>query len=53
MSDSIPKQYDPQAAQNRWYSFWDERGYFDADPNPDNDAHFIYEVQNVFDAEGG
>src|SRR3954464_10971961 len=31
----LPKQYDPQAAQGRWYDFWLERGYFHADPaNP-------------------
>jgi valyl-tRNA synthetase len=28
----LPKAYDPQAAQNRWYPFWLERGYFHADP---------------------
>jgi valyl-tRNA synthetase len=28
----IPKQYDPQEAQARWYAFWLERGYFKADP---------------------
>src|SRR5262245_27708570 len=28
----LPKQYDPQAAQARWYDFWLERGYFHADP---------------------
>ncbi|MGE5756818.1 MAG: valine--tRNA ligase [Planctomycetaceae bacterium] len=28
----LPKQYDPQAAQGRWYDFWIEKGYFHADP---------------------
>ena len=28
----LPKQYDPQAAQARWYDFWIEKGYFHADP---------------------
>jgi valyl-tRNA synthetase len=28
----LPKQYDPQDAQKRWYDFWVERGYFHADP---------------------
>jgi valyl-tRNA synthetase len=28
----LPKQYDPQAAQRRWYDFWVEKGYFHADP---------------------
>jgi valyl-tRNA synthetase len=28
----LPKQYAPQEAQERWYRFWLERGYFHADP---------------------
>jgi valyl-tRNA synthetase len=28
----LPKQYDPQDAQRRWYDFWLARGYFHADP---------------------
>ena len=28
----LPKQYDPRAAQDRWYDFWLEKGYFHADP---------------------
>jgi valyl-tRNA synthetase len=30
----LPKQYDHQAAQERWYRFWEERGYFHSEPNP-------------------
>ena len=29
----LPKVYDPQAAQARWYAFWFEKGYFHADPS--------------------
>ena len=29
----LPKQYDPQDAQRRWYGFWLEKGYFRADPS--------------------
>ncbi len=29
----LPKQYDPQDAQRRWYPFWLEKGYFHADPS--------------------
>ncbi len=29
----LPKQYDPQDAQRRWYAFWLEKGYFHADPS--------------------
>lgn len=32
MSTELPKQYDPQAAQTRWFAFWEQRGYFNADP---------------------
>jgi len=28
----LPKQYDPQDAQRRWYAFWLAKGYFHADP---------------------
>ncbi|HZZ73660.1 MAG TPA: valine--tRNA ligase [Pirellulales bacterium] len=34
----LPKQYDHQAAQNRWYPVWEERGYFHAEPGA-TDAH--------------
>jgi valyl-tRNA synthetase len=29
----LPKQYDPQEAQRRWYDFWLEGGYFHSDPS--------------------
>ena len=32
MNADLPKQYDPQDAQDRWYDFWLEKGYFHADP---------------------
>jgi len=31
----LPKQYDPRAAQERWYAYWLEKGYFHADPTSD------------------
>src|SRR5579863_9908385 len=37
----LPKQYDPKAAQARWYRFWEESGFFNADPNPDKKPHTI------------
>lgn len=37
----IPKQYEPKSAQDRWYPFWEERGYFNADPNPAKKPHTI------------
>jgi len=34
-SRDLPRQYDHAAAQGRWYGFWEERGYFHSEPNPD------------------
>ena len=34
MATELPPQYDPKAAQERWLSFWDERGYFASQPDP-------------------
>ncbi|HLZ57825.1 MAG TPA: valine--tRNA ligase [Ktedonosporobacter sp.] len=31
---SIPKAYDPQAVEAKWYRFWEEGGYFKPRPNP-------------------
>jgi valyl-tRNA synthetase len=33
-SNDLPKQYDHVAAQNRWYRFWEDRGYFHSEPDP-------------------
>ncbi|GAG48824.1 unnamed protein product, partial [marine sediment metagenome] len=30
----LPKQYDHAAARDRWYRFWEERGYFHSRPDP-------------------
>jgi valyl-tRNA synthetase len=37
----LPKQYDPQAAQNRYYGMWVDRGYFHADPASDKKPYSI------------
>jgi valyl-tRNA synthetase len=29
----LPKQYNPSAAQQRWYAFWESNGYFHSEPN--------------------
>lgn len=31
----LPKQYDFKQAWNNWYPFWEEKGYFHSEPNPD------------------
>ncbi len=41
MIADLPKQYDPQAAQARWYDFWIEKGYFHADPTSGKPAYSI------------
>lgn len=32
-STELPKQYDPKVAEATWYRFWEEKGYFNADPD--------------------
>jgi len=29
---ALGKQYDPKPVESKWYRFWEERGYFHADP---------------------
>jgi len=37
----IPKTYDHRAVEGRWYTEWERRGVFEADPNPDNESYSI------------
>ena len=37
----LPKAYDPQAAQSRWYAYWLEKGYFHADPSSEKPPYTI------------
>jgi valyl-tRNA synthetase len=41
IAEQLPKQYDPQDAQARWYAFWVDRGYFHADPSRDAPPYTI------------
>ncbi|AMV19358.1 valine--tRNA ligase [Planctomyces sp. SH-PL14] len=41
MSTELPKQYDPQSAQTRWFAFWEKNGYFNADPGTGKPSHTI------------
>jgi valyl-tRNA synthetase len=34
MATELPKAYDSKAAQEKWLTFWEERGYFHSDPDP-------------------
>jgi valyl-tRNA synthetase len=38
---SLPAQYDHAAAQAKWYPFWEERGYFHAEPDDARPAYTI------------
>ncbi|MCE9563160.1 MAG: valine--tRNA ligase [Planctomycetes bacterium] len=33
MATELPKAYDPKAAQEKWLTFWEERGYFHCKPD--------------------
>ena len=37
----LPKQYDHAAAQERWYRFWEEKGFFHSEPNPNKKPYTI------------
>lgn len=37
---SLAKNYSPQDNENKWYSHWNEQGYFNSEPN-DKDAYTI------------
>jgi valyl-tRNA synthetase len=41
MATELPPQYDPKEAQQRWLTFWAERGYFHSDPDPDRKSYTI------------
>ena len=41
MPTELPKQYDPKSAQARWYPFWEQHGFFNADPQPGKPTHTI------------
>jgi valyl-tRNA synthetase len=35
MSDSLPNRFDFHAAQEKWFAWWEEQGYFHSEPDPD------------------
>ncbi|MBN1854663.1 MAG: class I tRNA ligase family protein [Pirellulales bacterium] len=41
ITDSLPAQYDYAAAQEKWYDYWVEGGYFHADPE---DTRTVYSL---------
>jgi len=40
-SADLPKQYDPKVAEATWYTFWEDSGYFNADPDPSRKPYTI------------
>jgi valyl-tRNA synthetase len=34
MPTELPKTYDPKEAQAKWLAFWEEKGYFHSEPDP-------------------
>ena len=37
----LPSQYDHAAAQQKWYSYWEERGYFHSRPDDSREPYTI------------
>ncbi len=38
---TLPKTYDPQLAEDRWYETWEARGYFHAEPDPSKEPFAV------------
>ncbi len=39
--NDLPKQYDPAAAQERWYRFWEKNAYFHSQPRAGKEPYCI------------
>jgi valyl-tRNA synthetase len=37
----MPKAYDPAEVEERWYAFWEKKGYFHAEVNPEREPFTI------------
>lgn len=46
-SDELPKQYDHEAAQGRWYEFWKSRDYFRSEPDSRQPFTIVIPPPNV------
>ena len=38
---SLPKAYEPQAVEGKWYRFWEEHGYFKPRPEAAGKPTFV------------
>jgi valyl-tRNA synthetase len=36
MATELAKAYDPKAAQQKWLAFWEDRGFFHSEPDPEH-----------------
>jgi valyl-tRNA synthetase len=43
----IPKQYDPSATEEKWYSYWEENGYFHSEPDERESYSVVIPPPNV------
>ena len=41
MTTELPKTFNPEEIETRWYSYWEENGLFHADPSVDSEAYSI------------
>src|SRR3990172_5102807 len=41
LSKALPTQYDHAGAQARWYAFWEKKGCFHSEPNPERKPYAI------------
>lgn len=41
MNSEYPKSFDPKSAQDKWYTFWEEKGFFKADSRSNKPAYTI------------
>src|SRR6478736_5809565 len=37
----LSKTYDPVAVENKWYAYWNDKGFFSAKVNPDKEPYTI------------
>ena len=43
----IPKQYNPSATEDKWYSYWEENGYFHSEPDDRESFTVVIPPPNV------
>ena len=41
MSEELPKAYNPDLTEEKWYYFWERKGYFHADPLSDKPPYCV------------